>query len=323
MTTHAWVIGARGLLGGAIASAARRRTDWEVWNADPLPWGTGAQLASAAAAEAAALFSAASRAGDRWAIVWAAGIAVTNSPQETFDAELAEFRSVIEAVGTSLAASASPSRGTVFFASSAGGVYAGCDHPPFDESTVPAPISPYGRFKLAGEQVLRQFALDHPVTVVLGRIANLYGPGQRLDKMQGLISHLARAQFSPQPASIYVSLDTMRDYIYTTDCGELICDVIARSFEEPEPVTVVKNIASGQAVTIADLLGYFRTIAKQHPHVMLGSSAAAALQAHDLRLISTVWREVDRREYMPLPAGIHATMADLLRAIQSGSRPIS
>lgn len=319
MTTHAWVIGARGLLGGAIAGAARQRSDWNVRDAAPLPWGTGTSLASAVEREASALFEAASRPGDRWVIIWAAGVAVTSSPQSVLDAELAEFKAVIDAIAGPLDTTGAGRRGTVFFASSAGGIYAGSDRPPFDESTPPAPISPYGRYKLACEQALRGFASAHPVTVVLGRIANLYGPGQRLDKMQGLISHLARAQFSPTPASIYVSLDTMRDYIFTRDCGQLICDIVERSFLEPEPVTVVKNVASGQAVTIADLLGYFRILAKQHPHVMLGSSAAAALQAHDLRLTSTVWPEVDRREFTPLPAGIHATMTDLLSAIQSGA----
>ncbi|MDF2574247.1 MAG: nucleoside-diphosphate sugar epimerase [Agromyces sp.] len=319
MTTHAWVIGARGLLGGAIVRAARQRTDWTVRDAEPLPWGSGAALTAAVRREATALFEASRRSGDRWVIVWAAGVAVTSSPQAVLDAELAEFRSVVDALAAPLEATGAGRRGTVFFASSAGGIYAGSDRPPFDEHTPPAPISPYGRYKLACEQVLREFADTHPVTVVLGRIANLYGPGQRLDKMQGLISHLARAQFSPMPASIYVSLDTMRDYIFTRDCGQLICDIVQRSFLEPEPVTVVKNVASGQAVTIADLLGYFRILAKQHPHVMLGSSAAASLQAHDLRLTSTVWPEVDRREFTPLPAGIHATMTDLLSAIQSGT----
>ncbi|KRC60479.1 hypothetical protein ASE14_05530 [Agromyces sp. Root81] len=318
MTTYAWMIGARGLLGSAISTAARRRHSWKVLDAEPLPWG-GDRLEAAVGREASRLFEAAAGPGDRWVIVWAAGVAVTSSPQSAFDHELAEFQLVVDTIAATIRVSAAERRGTIFFASSAGGIYGGSERPPFDEHTTPAPISPYGRFKLAGETVLRRLADELAITVVLGRIANLYGPGQRLDKMQGLISHLARAQYSPQPASIYVSLDTMRDYIFAKDCGELICDVIARSFEEPEPMTVVKNISSGQAVTIADLLGYFRILAKQHPHVMLGSSAAAALQAHDLRLTSTVWPEVDRRDFTPLPAGIHATMSDLLVAIQAGS----
>ena len=79
-----------------------------------------------------------------------------------------------------------------------------------------------------------------------------------------------------------------------------------------------KNLISGQAVTISALLGYFRTVAKGHPHVMLGSSDASALQAIDLRLASVVWPELDRAGATPLPAGIYATMTDILTRIQAG-----
>jgi UDP-glucose 4-epimerase len=224
-------------------------------------------------------------------------------------------------VRTTAGAHGTASRGAVFYASSAGGVYGGSAHPPFDETSPPVPISGYGRFKLDAEASLFEFSRSSGVSVLAGRIANLYGPGQKLGKMQGLISHLAKAQFSPRPASIFVPLETMRDYIFVRDCAELVVDCVLRL----RAVTVaggraevVKNLASGQAVTISNLLGHIRSLAKANPNVMLGYSAEASMQGLDLRITSTVWPDLDRRQLTSLPAGIKATMDDVLAHIQSG-----
>ena len=60
-------------------------------------------------------------------------------------------------------------------------------------------------------------AADRP-PVLIGRIANLYGPGQNLAKAQGLVSQLCAAQLERARSSIWVSLDTLRDYLFAPDC---------------------------------------------------------------------------------------------------------
>ena len=320
MTHLTWVIGAGGLLGGAVSSAVARRPASRLVPGPPLPWSNDGAFAGAAEATADR-FLAELRPGDDWAVVWAAGAAVTSSTAEALDRELDQFTLVLDAIGRVAERRGCASTGAVFYASSAGGVYGGSAHPPFDEDTVPVPLGGYGRFKLAAEERLFDFSEATGVSVLAGRIANLYGPGQKLHKMQGLISHLAKAQFSPAPASIFVPLDTIRDYIFITDCAELVLDTIDRLLAESAMrgrVRVVKNIASGQAVTISNLLGHLRSLAKGHPHVMLGSSAEASLQGLDLRVTSTVWTELDRRDLTPLPAGIKATMDDVLVHILAG-----
>jgi UDP-glucose 4-epimerase len=316
MTAAAWVIGSGGLLGGALTRAARSR-GWSVLAAGSLPWGNEKALSAAVSAEMESLF-ALSVDGD-WRVLWAAGTAVTSSPDDVFAVELRQFRIVLDGIEAAISKSAPSGRGSFFYSSSAGGVYSGSADPPFTEQTAPRPISLYGKFKLESEAVLDVFSRASGVSVLKGRIANLYGPGQRLDKAQGLISHIARAQLSPTPASIYVSLDTMRDYLFVDDCAQLICDGVDKLVQESRdaaPIQVLKNLCSGSGVTIATILGYFRTLAKGHPHVMLGSSAASTLQARDLRIASTVWADLDRRELTPMPAGIHATLDDLRRAQQ-------
>ncbi|POH64109.1 MULTISPECIES: NAD-dependent epimerase/dehydratase family protein [Cryobacterium] len=321
MTTYVWVIGARGLLGGATAAAISRRPGWVLLNAEPLPWADDDALAAAAAATATRLLETAATERTNWAVLWLAGNAVTSTPPAAIDRELRQLRLVLDAVGTAAAHQGTSGAGAVFYASSAGGVYGGSAHPPFNERSTPVPISGYGRFKLDAEASLFAFSRASGVSVLAGRIANLYGPGQKLGKMQGLISHLAKAQFSPKPASIFVPLETMRDYIFVRDCAELVVDCVARLLEVTAATgrtEVIKNLASGQAVTISNLLGQIRSLAKGQPNVMLGYSAEASMQGLDLRITSTVWPDLDRRQLTSLPAGIKATMDDVLAHIQSG-----
>lgn len=323
MTLTGWVVGARGLLGRATSARLRRDDQWSLFEPAPLPWNDDDQLAATAEASLRALIDrSTSESSTGWAVFWTAGTVVTSSPPAAMATELRQFALVLDAFERALVDNPHRGAGCIFFASSAGGVYGGSVNPPFDEHTAPAPISPYGAFKLDAEAILGDFSKRSGVSTVVGRIANLYGPGQRLEKMQGIISHIARAQFSPTPASIYVPLDTLRDYIYVDDCAALIGDLTQKVLETASAngtIQITKNLISGQAVTISTLLGYFRTLAKGHPHVMLGASSAAALQAVDLRLASVVWPELDQRELTTLPAGIQATIADILAGIQAGA----
>ena len=93
---------------------------------------------------------------------------------------------------------------------------------PFTEHTTPAPISAYGRAKLRSEEIATEFAVRTGSALLVGRLSNLYGPGQDITKPQGLISQLCRAQLTRQPLSVYVSLDTMRDYLFVDDAAAMV-----------------------------------------------------------------------------------------------------
>jgi UDP-glucose 4-epimerase len=322
MKPYAWVVGARGLLGKATSVSLRQDDSWNLLEQEPLTWSDTGNLATQAREKLRNLLEAAQAGDGTWAVFWTAGTVVTSSSAEVMSRELKQFESILDAFAEELRDDPLASSGCIFYASSAGALYAGSSEPPFTEDSVPVSISGYGDFKLEAERMLTDFAIRTNVSSVSGRISNLYGPGQSLLKMQGLISHVAKAQYSPTPSSIYVPLDTLRDYIYVSDCAGLIADTVFRALtvaKEAGPIRVVKNLASGQAVTISSLLGYFRTLAKGHPHVMLGSSPNAALQALDLRIGSTVWPDLDERDLTPLPAGIQSVMTDILAGIQAGS----
>lgn len=313
-----WVVGARGLLGSAVVRSIDASAGWSRLDVDPLPWADEVEFPRAVVAGFQVLSREARLSGSPWSIVWTAGAAFTSSTQEELDQELDQFRLFLTVVQAEL--ELNPCTGSIFLASSGGGLYAGAANPPFTEDTPVAPLAPYGWFKLAMENELKRFAAEAKVSVLLGRVTNLYGPGQRIDKLQGLITHLAIARYGTKPAFIFVPLGTVRDYIYVDDCAALILDslerLIVESIKSSFPLIITKILGSGQAISISTLLGYYRGITKAAPRVIHGTTDASKHQAFDLSMRSIVWPDIDRRDKMPVAAGFKATMLDVLRVLQ-------
>ena len=61
-----------------------------------------------------------------------------------------------------------------------------------------------------------------------------------------------------------------------------------------------------------------RRVFRRAPLVLVAASPFASAQARDLRLRSVIWPEIDRRVLTTLPAGIHATVADIEARMLAG-----
>lgn len=310
-----WVIGAGGLLGKAVVKELQSRgvpvlTSRIVW-ADPesalQAFRTGAEnLREAAAA-------------GPWTITWCAGAGVTGTSPDALEAELSLFTQALEVFEETLCATGGQN-GAMFLASSAGGVYAGSSTPPFTEQSPVHPLAPYGFAKLRAEAAIADFARRTGVRTLVGRLSNLYGPGQNLQKPQGLISVFAKAHLTGAPVSVYVSLDTLRDYLFVDDARRLVADGVDRLMlpDVHAGETIVKILASQRADTIGNLIGACRAIFKRRPLIVLGASPFAKAQAHDLRLKSVVWPELDAHPVTPLAVGINTTVQEVQRLALSG-----
>lgn len=290
-----WVVGAGGLLGAHV----HRALGPAGWNGPAIPWRAPDSLDHLRAAARA--FRA--QAGADWRVAWCAGAGVT----ATGPADLAREVIALEALLVGLG---NPAGGRLFLSSSAGGVYAGSAPPPFDETSPTRALAPYGETKL---QMERLAAAWGGAGVVLGRIANLYGPGQDVRKPQGLISQLCRAHLLRQPVPVYVSLDTIRDYLYVDDAARLVLGCLDRA----EGVTV-KVLASQQGVTVGAVLAELRRVSRRTPRMVLSASSQALVQARDLRLRSVVWTDLDAAPLTPLPVGVRRTLEDLAQRMRSG-----
>jgi UDP-glucose 4-epimerase len=284
--------------------------------ARPVPWG---RPGDASAALQADLDRFAGTVGHgRWSLVWAAGAAVTSATVESTARELGVFTEVARAVRAGLPAG----RGRVFLASSAGGVLAGASgRPPYDDETEPRALGPYGELKLAQERVAAELLADH-AAVIVGRFANLYGPGQDLAKRQGLVSQLALATLLRRSLNLYVPLETARDYLYVDDAAAMVGHLLddAAPADGPVPVGVTTRLlATGRATTVAELVALVQRIAKRRSPVAYGADPSARFQARDLRLRPRP--EIRRLAATDLSAGLARVLLALRAQLQAGGAP--
>ncbi len=293
----AWVVGAGGLLGSAVCR--RLVTLGREVRATSVPWGDHDGSVEAL------LRAASSLPGRGWEVYWCAGAGVVGSTVEDLDAEvavLAEFLERWQPAGDGASCG-------FFLASSAGGVYAGSTGAPFSEHTEPAPISPYGHAKLRTEDIATAFAVRTGTALLVARLSNLYGPGQDIGKPQGLVSQLCRAQLTRQPLSLYVSTDTMRDYLYVDDAAAMAVTALGAVTDRGR--RALKVLASERSTTIASVLGDLHRVTRRRPPVVLGTSANARFQVRDLRLRSVAWPWTSSFARTPMVTGISATLTAL------------
>jgi UDP-glucose 4-epimerase len=154
--------------------------------------------------------------------------------------------------------------------------------------------------------------------VVIARIANLYGPGQDLSKLQGLISRLALTSVTKQPLTMFVPLDTLRDYITADDAAARLLHWISKSNGSVE----TRVIASGQATSLGYLINLMKDITRVATPIASGVHASAAYQSGDLRLVPDTDDDIGKMPLTPLPAGLKLVYQDILRRTQQGAYSI-
>jgi UDP-glucose 4-epimerase len=303
-----WVLGRGGLLGSSTERVLGRAD--ELWHpGHAFDW-TSAE-ATTQIGLAVDDFTARAE-GRPWRIGWCAGAGVVGSDVAALEHEGLLLGTLLTRLGESLEAGRL-GRGLLFFASTAGGLYAGSTAPPFDEHTDPRPLSSYGHAKLAQEQMVSRWSAQFGVPSLIGRIANLYGPGQNLSKPQGLISQLCWSQLTQRPLDIYVSLATLRDYLFAPDCGLMIASCLQElaAADRTGELTIVKVLASERPMSIGAVLGEFRTVVKKNPRVLLRASPLGRHQVVDLRLRSSSPIGAGSSLKTPFPVGLLATLLDL------------
>jgi UDP-glucose 4-epimerase len=310
-----WIVGSGGLLGSHMDSAMRRHLpSARFWKSHLLhfSWTDPTRLAGELS-QAAAQFAATVRAqGNAWIFLWCAGKGAMNSPRATLEPEWVAWNRLLD----QLATLSNHSPGCIFLASSAGGVYGGSVSELLTEDTLPRPNSEYGTHKLRMEESLRDRTSSlSTCSYVIGRISSLYGPGQDLRKAQGVISHLSCCLIYRYPVSIYVPLDTRRDYLFVDDCADQIAAGLRRMMNE-RPQKVLKIFANEQSTSLAQIVGVFFRMAKHRPLIV--SRQASGIQSISLRFRSNVWRDLGDVRKTDLAAGIHLLHEHQLALFQRG-----
>jgi UDP-glucose 4-epimerase len=137
-----------------------------------------------------------------------------------------------------------PSR--IVLSSSGGTVYASDGQPPYNEDDAVGPTNSYGAMKLDMERALLAQPSVEPVVL---RLANVYGPGQRSRRGQGVIAHWLHAAAQGRPFVLHGDPASTRDYVYIDDT----VDLLVRAHRAQRPPPEVINVGSGSPTTLARL----------------------------------------------------------------------
>jgi UDP-glucose 4-epimerase len=200
-----------------------------------------------------------------WQIIWAAGKATMRSDAAEAELETANFASFLNILGEELTHFKFP--GKFGFCSSAGSIYAGCQTELVTDQTLEAPTTPYAQNKIQQEKILTDWANQNEncQRILIGRLSNLYGPLQDVQKKQGLISHMADCLLHNQEIQIFVPLNTRRDYIWSDDAAKIYMHLLNEDRDTKNKDTHI--IAQEESASIEEIIAAFQEITGLNPKI--------------------------------------------------------
>lgn len=133
--------------------------------------------------------------------------------------------------------------------SSSSEVYGDGVAPLFKEIDTPQPKSPYGKSKVAGERLIKEFAESHGVMSTVVRFFNVYGPRQRRDFVVGRFCHNA---INGLPLQVHGTGEQTRTFTYCEDAARATVAVLLNPHKGGEPFEIY-NVASRETATIRHL----------------------------------------------------------------------
>ncbi|MFN8432895.1 MAG: NAD-dependent epimerase/dehydratase family protein [Anaerolineales bacterium] len=136
----------------------------------------------------------------------------------------------------------------IVFISSGGTVYGVPRYIPIDEDHPTDPVVSYGITKLAIEKYLLMFRVLHRMKVLILRVANPYGPRQRVETAQGAVAAFFHRSLHNQKIEIWGDGSITRDYIYIDDVAEAFLRAVDYSGD-----LSVFNISSGIGTSLNEL----------------------------------------------------------------------
>lgn len=210
----------------------------------------------------------------------------------------------VNVVGTLQVAHASAKAGVKKFimTSSGGAMYSDDLRPPYTEATPADPISPYGIAKRTSEMYLGFEHRIHKLPCVILRLANAYGPRQRLSGgYAGVISKFTQSMLAGKQCVITGSGKQTRDYVYVGDI------VRAQMLAMEKNVSGIYHIGTGKETSVNQLFKKINALnsAKQkevHVPACLGEVMRSALDSRKAA------RELGWKPEVSLDEGLRRTV---------------
>jgi len=114
----------------------------------------------------------------------------------------------------------------VVFTSTGGALYGDAAPMPTPEDRIPAPLSPYGASKWAGEAYVNTWSLSSGIPHAVCRLGNVYGPRQSPHGEAGVVAIFSHHLYTGQAPKLYGQGKPTRDYVYV---GDVVSALLAAS----------------------------------------------------------------------------------------------
>lgn len=137
----------------------------------------------------------------------------------------------------------------IIFVSSGGTVYGVPQQIPIKESHPTEPTCSYGIVKLTIEKYLHLFHVLHGLEYCILRLANPFGPYQRITSAQGAVTVFLSKAMRDEPIEIWGDGSVVRDYFYVSDAISAL--VRAASYQGDVRIF---NIGSGAGKSLNEIL---------------------------------------------------------------------
>jgi len=117
---------------------------------------------------------------------------------------------------------------------------------PYKEKDIPKPTTEYGFSKYLAEQICQFYSQKYNIPVIILRLANTYGPGQKV----GVISECINSALQNRPFKIHKTGRQRRDFLYVDDA----VDGMVRSIDYPVKGFEVFNISGDKTYSLLEMI---------------------------------------------------------------------
>jgi UDP-glucose 4-epimerase len=121
---------------------------------------------------------------------------------------------------------------------------------PYSEIDPNFPLAPYGITKMACERYVYMYHKLHGLDTLIVRPSNIYGPGQKPFRGQGLVATALGIGWKSDPVQIFGDGSHIRDYLYIDD----FCSGVHAIMASGEPGGIY-NLGYGKGHSITDIIG--------------------------------------------------------------------
>lgn len=191
----------------------------------------------------------------------------------------------------------------VVFTSTGGALYGDQAPMPTGEDRIPAPLSPYGASKWAGEAYVRTWSLLSGIPHAVCRLGNVYGPRQSPHGEAGVVAIFTHHLHTGRTPRLYGHGRPTRDYVYVGDVVGALLAAVGRSG--------TYNIATSTETDVATVWRELSETAGRQIEPELADLRPGELQ-HSCLDISLAERELGWRPQTSIEEGLRRTYQALV-----------